>query len=71
MKSAYGVEVEVMRPLGGTPQRIAWSARYKDLAAQEVDNTKTLADKRYWAIVGKANETCIAGSMRDTIWQSV
>jgi hypothetical protein len=60
-----------MRPLGGTPQRIAWSARYKDLAGQAVDNTKTLVDKQYWAIVGKASEMCFAGSMRDTIWQSV
>jgi hypothetical protein len=33
-----------MRPLGGNPQRIARSARYKDLAAQAVDNNKTLAD---------------------------
>lgn len=71
MKSAYGVELEVLRPIGGNPQRIAWSARYADLAALEVVNTKTLADKQYWAMVGKASECFVAGSMRDTIWHTL
>jgi hypothetical protein len=71
MKSAYGVELEVLRPVGGNPQRIAWSARYKDLAALEAVNTKTLADKQYWALVNKASDNFVAGSLRDTIWQAV
>jgi len=71
MKSQYGVELEVLRPIGGNPQRIAWSAHYKDLAALEDVNTKTLADKQYWALVGKASDNFVAGSMRDAIWQTV
>jgi hypothetical protein len=71
MKSTYGVELEVLRPIGGNPQRIAWSTRYKDLAAMEAVNTKILSDKQYWAMVGKASENFLAGSMRDTIWQTV
>jgi hypothetical protein len=71
MKSTYGVELEVLRPIGGNPQRVAWSARYADLAALEAVNTKTLADKQYWAMVGKASDNFVAGSMRDTIWQTL
>jgi hypothetical protein len=71
MKNTYGVELEVLRPIGGNPQRIAWSARHKDLAAVEAVTAKTLADKQYWAMVGKASENFVAGSMRDTIWHTV
>jgi len=71
MKDAYGVELEVLRPVGGNPQRIAWSARYKDLAAMEAVSQKSLADKRYWEIVAKATDIFIGGSMRDSIWQTV
>jgi hypothetical protein len=71
MNSAYGVELEVLRPIGGNPQRIAWSARYKDLATLEDVTNKTLADKQYWAMVGKASENFVAGSMHDSIWQAV
>jgi hypothetical protein len=71
MKSAYGVELEVMRPIGGNPQRIAWSARYADMAALEAVNNKTLADKRYWEMVGKASDNFVGGSMRDTMWQTL
>jgi hypothetical protein len=61
----------VLRPIGGNPQRIAWSARYKDIATLEDVNTKTLADKQYWALVGKGIEDFVAGWMRDSIWQTV
>lgn len=71
MKSAYGVDLEVLRPIGGNPQRIAWSARYKDLAALEAVNAKSLDDKGYWAIVNKGSDHFVAGSMHDTIWQTV
>ena len=71
MKSTYGVELEVLRPIGGNPQRIAWSARYPDLATLEAVNTKTLGDKQYWALVGKASDNFVGGSMRDAIWQSL
>jgi hypothetical protein len=71
MKSAYGVELEVLRPIGGNPQRVAWSARYKDLAAMEEVSTKSLADKQYWAIVNKGSDNFVPGSMHDSIWQTV
>lgn len=61
----------MLRPIGSNPQRIAWSARYKDIATLEDVNTKTLADKQYGALVGKGSEDFVAGWMRDSIWQTV
>ena len=71
IKLTYGVEPEVMMPVGGNPQRIAWSTRYKDLATMEAIQTKTLADMQYWAIVNKGIENFLPGSFQDSIWRSV
>jgi hypothetical protein len=71
MKSTYGVELEVLRPIGGNPQRIAWSTRYKDMAALEAVSNKLLGDKHYWEMVGKASDCFVAGSMHDAIWQTL
>jgi hypothetical protein len=71
MKEAYKVELEVLLPIGGNPQRIAWSARYKDLAAMDAVSTKVLADKHYWTVVTKGNDNFLAGSMHDTLWRVV
>jgi hypothetical protein len=69
MKEAYGLELEILLPIGGNPQRIAWSTRYKDLAAFDVVSSKLIADKHYWEIVGKSADNFIPGSMRDSIWR--
>lgn len=71
MKSTYGVELEVLRPIGGNPQRIAWATRYKDLAALDAVNSKIMTDKRYWEMIGKASDNFVAGSMHDSIWQTL
>ena len=71
MKEAYKVELEILLPIGGNPQRIAWSTRYKDLAAFDAVSSKLLSDKHYWEIVGKGTDNFLAGSMRDSIWRVV
>jgi len=71
IKEAYGVELEVLLPIGGNPNRIAWSARYKDLAAMDAVNAKMLADKHYWEIVSKASDNFLPGSVRDSMWRTV
>lgn len=71
IKNHYGVEVTVLTPIGGNPWRIAWSARYPDLAALQALFDKMTADKGYWELVTK-NEGCfLAGSAHDAIWQEV
>jgi len=71
MKDAYKVDLEVMMPIGGNPQRIAWSARYQDLAAFDAVSAKLLGDQRYWAIVAKATDLFLPGSMQDSMWRVV
>jgi hypothetical protein len=70
LKGSYHLDLEVLRPVGGNPQRIAWSTRYADLAAMEATTTRMLADPKYWELVNGAAECFIAGSMRDSIWQT-
>ncbi len=69
-KSSYHLDVEVLRPVGGNPQRIAWSTRYADMAAMETMTTKMLADAKYWGLVNGASECFIGGTTRDAIWQT-
>jgi hypothetical protein len=71
MKEAYKIELEILLPIGGNPQRIAWSTRYKDLAAFDAVSSKLLSDKHYWEMVGKATDNFIPGSTRDTIWRTI
>ena len=71
MKSAYGVELEVMMPVGGKTQRIAWSTRYQDLAALDAVGGKILGDKKYWDIVNKSSDYFLPGSINDSMWRTV
>ncbi len=71
MKEAYKVELEISLPIGGNPQRIAWSSRYKDLAAFDAVGSKLLTDKHYWEVVGKGSDNFIAGSIQDSIWRII
>lgn len=70
LKGSYHIDLEVLRPVGGNPQRIAWSTRYADMAAMETTTTKMLADPKYWELVNGASECFIGASMRDAIWQT-
>jgi len=70
LKGSYHLDLEVLRPVGGNPQRIAWSTRYADMTSMETTTTKMLADPKYWELVNGGAECFIAGSMRDAIWQT-
>ena len=67
----FGVRLEVMMPVGGNPNRVAWRAEYSNLAAMEEMQTKMLADPKYMEIVGKGAQNFIAGSANDSIWRTV
>ena len=71
LKRSHDLDVEVLRPVGGNPQRIAWSTRYADMAALEASSTRMIADPKYWEQVNAAADCFIAGSMHDGIWQTV
>ncbi|AVO42860.1 hypothetical protein [Simplicispira suum] len=71
LKSSHHLDVEVLRPVGGNPQRIAWSTRYADMAAMEALSAKMTSDPKYWELVNGAADCFIAGSMHDGIWQTL
>lgn len=71
MKDAYGVKLEVLLPVGGNPQRIAWTTRYKNLAAMDDINARILADAKYWELVNKASANFLPGSINDSIWRVI
>jgi hypothetical protein len=70
LKSSYHLDFEVLRPVGGNPQRIAWSTRYADMATMETTTSKILADAKYWELLNGASECFIAGAMHDSIWRT-
>lgn len=70
LKGSYHLDLEVLRPVGGNPQRIAWSTRYADMASMEATTSKMLADPKYWELVNGGADCFIAGSMHDSIWQT-
>lgn len=70
-KSAYGIELEVLMPVAGNPARVAWSARYPDLATVEKMRGRMLADPAYLAMTTKASELFVGGSLRDDLWHTV
>lgn len=71
LKASHDIDVEVLRPIGGNPQRVAWSTRYADLAALEAFNSRLFADAKYWELVNGAAECFMAGSAYDSIWATV
>ncbi len=71
MLQAFKVDLEVMLPIGGNPQRIAWSTRYADLAALDKVNLGVQSDKKFWEILNNSADCFIGGSMHDSIWRGV
>lgn len=69
-KSAHLLDLEVLTPIGGQVQRVAWSARYKDLAAMEATMDKMMADPKYWELVNGASDCFMPGSLHDGIWRT-
>ncbi len=71
LKETHRIELEVLMPVGGNPNRIGWSTRYADLAALEAATNKMSADPKYWEIVNGGTANFMAGSVRDAIWRTV
>ena len=70
LNRSYDLDLEVLRPVGGNPYRIAWSGRYVDMAAMETITTRMQADPKYLELLAGASDCFIAGATRDNIWQT-
>jgi membrane-bound lytic murein transglycosylase MltF len=71
IRSAHQRDLEVLMPIGGEVQRVAWSARHNDLAELEAAMDKMLGDPKYWEMVNGVADNFIAGSFHDGIWKVV
>ena len=67
----YGVKLEIMLPIGGNPQRIAWRAEYPNLGAMDEFQTKLLMDAKFNELSSKGGANFVAGSMNDVIWRTI
>lgn len=70
-KSKYKLDMDVLLPIGGNPQRVAWLVRYKDLAAMDAVTAKLLVDTKYQEMVVKGAGNWIPGSTVDSIWRTI
>ena len=69
-KNTYDRELQLLRPIGGNPNRIAWVARYKDLAEYDAVSLKSMADPKYLELLATGGDLWIAGSIHDQLWRS-
>jgi hypothetical protein len=71
VKDVFHSPIEIALPIGGNPNRIAWSVRYADMAAMEAMQEKMLRDAKYQQIVAKGADFLISGATRDSLWRGV
>lgn len=69
-KPNFNRDIELMRPIGGNPNRIAFVSRYENLTEFETTLTKSMADKGYMELLASAADLWIAGSLNDEVWRS-
>lgn len=71
IKEKYGTTLELLVPIGGNPNRIAWYARYESLAQWEALANKLIADTEYMGAIAKNSATFLPGSVYDEIWRTL
>jgi hypothetical protein len=71
IQDKYGTTIELLMPIGGNPNRIAWRTHYESLAQWESLAAKLIADAEYMGTIAKNSETFLPGSVLDEIWQTI
>jgi hypothetical protein len=71
IKEKHGTAIEVLMPVGGNPNRVAWHMRMDSLGAWEVLMGKLLADKSYLEMLSKNSDNFLPGSVLDEFWRSM
>ncbi len=70
-KDMSSVDLTVVMPIGGNPNRIAWLAHYNDLAHLDEVSGKMMTDEAYQASIASAAGLFIAGSIADQLWRTM
>ena len=66
-----GTEVSIAVPIGGNPDRIAWSHRHDSLADFDTVMLALMADPTYFDLRAKCADLLIPGSVHDEIWRAI
>jgi len=69
-QSNYDQHIDLLRPIGGNPNRIAFTSSYKDLTEFERILNKSSADQKYMQLVASGADCWIPGSLNDEMWRS-
>ncbi len=71
VKDKFKRDIHISMPIGGNPNRIAFSSRYADLAEFESASTQLMADSDWQKLVAGNAANIIPGSVHDEIWRSL
>lgn len=69
--TTHGVTLNLLVPVGGDPNRLAWTSTYPDLGALGDLHSKLLGDRKYGEILNDGAKSFIAGSVFDQIWRTL
>ncbi|MFT4731575.1 MAG: hypothetical protein ACI89W_000585 [Gammaproteobacteria bacterium] len=67
IKETQGLDVQLVRQLGGNPRMIAWTSRYDNLAAFETTMKKMQADDIFQAMSQEAAGIYKEGTVEDQL----
>jgi hypothetical protein len=68
-QSNYDQHIDLLRPIGGNPLRLASVSSYKDLAEFEKILNKSSSDQKYLELLASGADCWIPGSLNDQIWR--
>ena len=71
VKEKHGLEFQVLMPIGGNPQRVAWFCRFNDLEDLEAMKSKLMSDPDYMNLAKEGSNNFIEGSIHDEIWAAI
>jgi len=71
IKDKHGITIQWLVPVGGNPNRIAFTSNYESLAAWETLSSKLWADADYMAAVTANASVFLPGSIHDDIWRTL
>jgi hypothetical protein len=71
IKDTFKRDIHISMPIGGNPNRIAFSSRYADLAEFESATTQMMADADYQKLVMGNAANVIPGSTHDEVWRTL
>lgn len=71
IKEIQGLDVLLVRQIGGNPRSIAWTSRHESLAAYETNMQNIEANDVYQAMLQEAAEIYKDGTLEDQLLQII